>query len=385
MSQPIFSASEIERRQRVITDRLRADCVVIPSFHNSYYASGFPMRQFGRYSITILFRDSDPVIIAPTFEAAGIATNSPIEDVRYYLDDGSPIEVTSKLIAGILRERQVRAVGIEAEGMSAAMVARLRDALPRAEFIDESASIDITRLASSEEELAYLRKAVEIGDVGMGALLDAMRPGADETRLAAVAVAAMVARAVPGLDVHGNCYMQQNERSAECHASALAIPIGDEGFVEVYVECEVWHYQCSIERPVLLPFRSEELERATLVAREALFAARDALGPGIEYHAVDAASRKVLINAGYPEVMSGAGIVRNIIHHTGGRIPQGELRFYNRRTLEPGTSITIEPWALIPSGGSPRYCDPVAVTDTGWERLGTTTDDLIELSASAVH
>src|SRR5262249_19712558 len=158
---------EIQRRQRAIVSRLRADCVVVPSFYNSYYASGFPMRQFARYCITILFRDGDPVIVAPAFEQGGIAKNSPIEDVRLYLDDGAPIEVTSKLVASILRERRVGTVGIEGDGMPATMADRLRAELPGAELVDETAALDETRLASSDEELAYLRKAVEIGDVGM--------------------------------------------------------------------------------------------------------------------------------------------------------------------------------------------------------------------------
>src|SRR5437660_6861330 len=109
---PIFTPAEIERRQRAIVARLSADCVVIPSFYNSYYASGFPMRQFGRFCITILFRDGDPVVVAPAFEEGGIAENSPVEDVRLYLDDGAPIDVTSKLVAAVLRERGVGTAGV---------------------------------------------------------------------------------------------------------------------------------------------------------------------------------------------------------------------------------------------------------------------------------
>lgn len=65
----IFSPTEIERRWSALWGRVNdVDAVVTTSFHNSYYLSGFPMKPWGRYAITALFRDSAPVLIVPRLE-----------------------------------------------------------------------------------------------------------------------------------------------------------------------------------------------------------------------------------------------------------------------------------------------------------------------------
>lgn len=373
---PIFSPSEVRRRQREITARLEAECVVVSSFHNSYYASGFPMRQFGRYAVTVLFRDGDPVLLVPEFEVAGAAEQSPIEDIRSYGDMGRPLEVITQAIADVLSQRGVREVGVEAEGMPAAMLTRLSDLMTGVSFVDQTSHIDDVRLVSSEEELNYLKKAAAIADAGMRDLLSRVEPGVLETTLRAGAYAAMEPLVSEGLDVQTHCYMQQNERSAQCHASALPVPIGQTGFVEFYVECEVWHYQVSIERPVLLGEPDPVLLRAYETAVEAFRGAREAVRPGATFASVDAVSRGILTNAGFTNVMSGAGLVRNVLHHTGGRLPEGELRAYNHRQLEPGISLTVEPWSLIEGIGGVRVCDPVVVTTDGYESLSSTPDDV---------
>lgn len=378
---PIFSASEIQRRQHQILGLLKGDCLVVVSFHNSYYVSGFPMRQFGRYSVTMLFQDSDPVMLVPAFEVEGAAGQSPIEDIRTYGDSAPPIDVVSASIAKVLSQRGVRNVGIEAEGMPAAMLNRLVDLLPEAKFVDESAKIDRVRLVSSPEELAYLRTAAAIADAGMADMLKRIEPGILETGLVSGAYRAMEPLASDGLDVQTFCYMQQNERSAQCHASAMPIPIGKRGFVELLVECEVWHYQVSVERPVLLGETSPELRLAYDSALQAFRGARDAVRPGVTFAGVDAVSRGILSSAGYANVMSGAGLVRNVLHHTGGRLPTGELRPYNDQVLEPGISMTIEPWALIEGIGGVRFCDPVVVSDGGYESLGTTPVEVLTVGS----
>src|SRR5919201_4825340 len=87
----IFSEAEMRRRWDAVRSRLGAvDCAVVPSFHNSYYLSGVPILQWGRFAITLLFRDSDPVLVIPAFEASAAAASSPIRDVRLYQDDQGP-------------------------------------------------------------------------------------------------------------------------------------------------------------------------------------------------------------------------------------------------------------------------------------------------------
>jgi Xaa-Pro aminopeptidase len=56
------------------------DAIVTCSFHNSYYLSGFPMNPWGRYAITVSFRNDDPVLIVPELEYEAARSDSPIRD-----------------------------------------------------------------------------------------------------------------------------------------------------------------------------------------------------------------------------------------------------------------------------------------------------------------
>ncbi|MDR0358193.1 MAG: Xaa-Pro peptidase family protein [bacterium] len=367
----VFSEAEIRRRWDEVRSRLaHAECVVSPTFHNSYYLSGLPVKPWGRFAITVLFRDHDPVLVLPEFEQSAAAALSPIRDVRTYRDDEGPsLDAACLRLAGALRERGVRVVGIEAFGMSVAMFERLRLTLPEVALWDETAAIDETRIRSSEEEIAFLREACRLSALGMHAVLEGLRPGVIETRLSEEARLAMERGARPDLQVDATAYMQQGVRSLLCHAGSTNAPIAAGQVIEVVCEAHVWHYQGTVERGILVGSAPPEVERAYGVMLEAYRQSLAAVRPGVTFAEIDGIGRRILNEAGYDAVTNGAGLIRNIHDHTGGRIPTGDLRPYNSRPLEPGMVVSVEPWALVPGVGGPRHGDLVLVTETGGEVL----------------
>jgi len=378
----IFTPSEIMRRWDLVRDHLgESECAVVPSFHNSYYLSGFPMIQWGRWAITVLFRDHDPVLTIPGFEASGASAHSPIRDVRLYRDDDGPSSMrtaTEHAIAAI-RQRRCRVIGIEGRGMPAAMYVQLSTAFPDAVFRDVTDTIEEARIASSAEEIAYLREASKVADAGMKAILEQMRPGTSESLLCADAHLVMARAVSDGLEAHTNCYMQQGERSAQCHRGSTSAPIERGQIVEIVCESEIWHYQAAIERCVLVGSASEKVERAYRVMLDAFKTAKETVRPGVRFADVDAAARRILLDAGYENITTGTGLVRNILHHTGGRIEFGNLRPRNDRTLLPGMVLTIEPWAVVAGVGGPRHCDMVLVTGEGHEALSRVEAGLLRV------
>jgi Xaa-Pro dipeptidase len=91
----------------------------------------------------------------------------------------------------------------------------------------------------------------------------------------------------------------------------------------------------------------------------------------------------VFFKAGYDDITTGSGVVRNIIHHTGGRIDGGNFRKYNNRPLEPGMVLTIEPWARIKGIGGAHHCNVVLVTVTGMEVLTSLDAGVIRVGANS--
>lgn len=380
-SDSIFSQREIERRWSSLWQRLQVDCVVVPSFHNSYYLSGMPMPQWGRWALTVLFRDDEPVLVIPAIQAPGAERNSPIRDVRCYADDDGPsMETATSRVIDTLLERQVKSVGFEGGGMPARMYLQLFEALPSRRFEDVTDAIDEVRLVCSSEELRYLRAAAAAASRGMARVLELIGPGVRESELQSEAEQAMAGEIPLGVEWTPKCYMQQGERSQEAHAAASDAAIATGVVVEVVCECWIWSYQGAVERAILIGDGSREVERGYATMLQAFQAARGAVGPDRTYAEVDAAARAVFKAAGYEMVT--AGLARGLLpHHTGGRIEMGNFRPFNQRKLTPGVVVTVEPWALMPGVGAPRHCDQLVVTTTGHEVLSGTDSGSIRVDA----
>lgn len=367
----IFTPAEIQRRWSAVLDNLEEEqCIVIPSFHNSYYLSGMPMPRFGRFLVTILFKSGEPVLIAPDFERDAVRIESPIQELHTYRDEQGPTQpVVAKIIADVLRDRGVRICATEGEGMPVSLQNLLTGLLPDVTFVDRTDAVDLVRMVSSEEELVYLREAARLADVGMQRVIELVGTGLSETAIARASEVAMQEAASPEDSVSVNCYLQQGERSAACHAGPSSAPIEAGQFVEVVCEAEVNHYQSAVERPLAVGELPDEVRKACEVAHDAFEAALSVVKAGARFGDVDHASRKVFHDAGYDRITNGAGLVRALLHHSGGRMELGELRWHNDRLLEPGMAITVEPWAIAPGVGGARVCEHVVVTEDGYERL----------------
>lgn len=328
------------------------------------------MQQWGRFSITVLFPQAEPVLITPDFEEIAARENSPISDIRYYRDENGPShEVALTMLAQLLAERGVRNAAIEGEGLPWSAFQILARRAPDVTFIDRTDVIDEARLVSSDEELAYIQEASRLVDACMRAIIDGARPGMTEIELAALGQRAMERSARLDYVLNTSCYLQQGERSANCHARAEETPLVEGNLIEVICEAEVQYYQASLERPIIIGTGTPEVERAVEVAAESFAAAVAEVRPGNTFGAVDRAGRAVLHAAGYDRIPTGAGLIRGVLHHTGGRTERGELRQHNDRVLQPNMVVTVEPWAIIPGVGGPRHTDVIRVTETGNEFL----------------
>lgn len=379
----IFTENEIKRRWSAVRSRMgEAECLVVSSFHNSYYLSGVPVIQWGRWAITVLFRDIDPVLVIPELETDSAALNSPIGQVLAYRDDDGDSSMRTAMGRAIeaIGRTNPKVIGIEGRNMPAAMAKHLQDAFPNAVFPDLTDAVDEVRIVSSDEEVAYLRAASVAADAGISAVVDAMRPGVPELALCATAQAAMAGAIPEGMELQTSCYMQQDQRSFLSHSASTREPIGRNAMVEVVCECQVWYYQAAVERAILVGRPSAEILAGYRASVEAFEASRDAVRPGATFAEVHQAAVDVLLSAGFDRITTGSGLIRNILHHMGGRIEFGNFRKGNDRRLEAGMVVTVEPWALIPRVGSPRHCDMVLVTADGQELLSKAQSGIVQVA-----
>ena len=104
-------------------------------------------------------------------------------------------------------------------------------------------------------------------------------------------------------------------------------------------------------------------------------AGREALGPGAEVPAVDAAARDVVAAAGF-----GAQFVHGLGHGVGLQIHEPPwLSATGTGTIAAGHVLTIEPGVYLPGRGGVRIEDTLVVREDGAESLTTATRELVEV------
>ncbi len=165
------------------------------------------------------------------------------------------------------------------------------------------------------------------------------------------------------------------KRSALPHARPTAKRLGKNELVVLDLGVILGHYCSDISRTVFFGQAPARVKKWYLAVLEAQTAAIAAVRNGATCGDVDAAARQVL---------RGYGLERHFVHstghglglevHEGPRVARGQ-----KKRLEPGNVITIEPGIYVPGVGGIRIEDDVAVHADKTEVLTRISRDFIEL------
>ncbi len=213
----------------------------------------------------------------------------PNEDYPY-----AKIESLRDILAAIGQDAAaVKRVGIAGRGLiNAELMAALQQALPRAAWTDVENQMCDLRACKTPAELAVIRHAYGIAELGLQAAVDAIRPGVTERAVAAEIDAAMRRAGSEGTGIDTIVASGPNTRPILARSTFRVI--GDNDMVLLTVAPRYEGYHAAIGRLVLVGDPGAEIRRAldvAIAAQEACFAA---LRPGIEGRAVEAIGRQVV-------------------------------------------------------------------------------------------
>ncbi len=221
------------------------------------------------------------------------------------------------------------------------------------------------RMRKAAEELAAMRRAVEIAQQAFLKWLTELHVGMTEKEAAARLVAALLTGGADRLAF--SPIVASGPRGALPHAvpGERAFEAGD--WVVVDWGATVGGYRSDITRMLVFGAPTGALRAVHDIVQQANAAGRRVVQPGVAVGAVDRAAREHISAAGY-----GAEFIHRTGHGLGLEaheppyiVPAGE------RLLEPGMTFTVEPGIYLEGQAGFRVEDDVLVTASGCETLTT--------------
>jgi Xaa-Pro dipeptidase len=141
------------------------------------------------------------------------------------------------------------------------------------------------------------------------------------------------------------------------------------------VSAQVDGYGVELERTFFLAKVPDSARERFAVMFEARAKAFEMLRPGQHMGEIDAAVRRVISDAGYGDwILHRTGHSFGITGHEGPFLAVGE-----KRSLEPGMLVSVEPGIYREGNGGYRHSDTVLITDDGYLNLTHAPDQLGDL------
>lgn len=229
--------------------------------------------------------------------------------------------------------------------------------------------VEQLRAVKDEHEIGLLRAACTAADRALADLVVAggLRPGRTEKEVGRDLESRMLDHGADGISFETIVAAGANSAIPHHRPTGTVLATGD--FVKLDFGAQVGGYHSDMTRTYVLGSAADwQRELYDLVLR-AQQAGREALTPGVECAAVDAASRSVISEAGYGELF-----LHGLGHGVGLEIHEAPgIGAAATGTLVAGATVTVEPGVYFSGRGGVRIEDTLVVREQAPELL-TLTD-----------
>ena len=268
------AAAELERRG--------LDALLMFRQESMYYLTGYDTFGYVYFQCLVLTADGRTALVTRAPDLRQAKFTSDVADVRVWVDrDGAtPVDDLKLLLTdlGLAGNKQF-GVEYDAYGLTAANGRRLDAGLAGfATLVDASDLVSRQRLDKSAAEIAYVRRAAELGDAAWDAACEVTRPGVFEGEILARMHGAIFAG---GGDDPGNEFIIGSGPGAMmCRYFSGRRTLDAQDQLTLEFAGTYRHYHSCLMRTIAVgkaPPRQRDLHEAT---RDALLACEAALQPG---------------------------------------------------------------------------------------------------------
>jgi Xaa-Pro dipeptidase len=368
LAKPITAA---ERRGRIDkAKRLMAaekiDAILLTGGTSLVYFSGIQWGLSERLFAMVLPVKGEPFFVSPAFEedrAREQIASGPVGsngDVRTWEEHESPYE----RVAQGLRDRGIAAgrIGME-ETVRFVFSDGVGQAAPALKVVSGTPVTAGCRIIKDAHELELMRLASQVTLQAYEAAYKALKDGMTQRDFAA-----LVALAHQRLGFTGSAGVQVGEYSALPHGSITPQIIREGTILLIDGGCSAEGYVSDISRTFVLGKATDKMKKVFEIELRAQTAALKAARPGVPCEAVDAAARKVIVDAGYgPDYKYFTHRVGHGMGMDGHEWPY--LVRGNKLLLAPGMTFSDEPGIYIRGEFGVRLEDDMVITDAGAELM----------------
>jgi Xaa-Pro dipeptidase len=372
---PATYAKRLAALQAQLEER-RIDVAVVCDPDAVCYFAGFWNylgMDFGRPTILIVPRGSEPTLITPLMESEMARRMSAVEDIRPW-SDGVDAEWRGDLRA-LLGRQTVRRVAFERTLAPAAIALEISSLIGGREFIDLGPLIAGLRRVKTTEEIALMRKAGEVAVAMVKAGRQAIGEGVPEYELALATLSAGTRKAAEFIDPDADRFlsptiynlqiMQSGRDTCMVHrrSSTKRLERGDPVY---FCFCGVANFanlKLGFDREFFVGSVTDEAARVYETTAAAQQAALKVLKPGIRCEEVNAAAEAVYRDAGFsPGYRTGRSIGYSFLESP-------ELKRGEQAIVEAGMTFAVDGGITIEGKFGGRIGDSVVVTEDGFDYL----------------
>lgn len=363
--------ARLEKARRLMTEQ-KIDALMLAGGTSMEYFTGMKWGNSERLLAVVIPAKGAPFLVTPKFEeerALEQATMGPLgkeATVYAWEEHENPYEFFAK--------------GLKDRGLSTATIGV--EETVRFQFSDGAAHIPQVRTTSGTpitggcriykdaHELALMRHASAVTLKAYEAAYKSLKEGMTQDDFED-----LVQLAHKRLGYSGSAGVQVGKYSALPHGSATPQTVQEGSILLIDGGCKVEGYSSDISRTFVLGKATQRMKDVFEIEFKAQSAALAAAKPGVPCEAVDAAARKVIVDAGFgPDYKFFSHRVGHGMGMDGHEWPY--LVRGNTLPLAPGMVFSDEPGIYIPGEFGIRLEDDMVITETGAELFTPQSESL---------
>jgi Xaa-Pro dipeptidase len=285
----------LERARRLMAEQ-KIDAIILAGGTSLTYFTGIRWGNSERLTAVIIPRTGNPYIVTPAFEedrtreqlAGGPIAHT---DVATWQEDESPFA----LVVQGLKDRGLAGgrIAVE-ETMKFVFADSVGAAAPALKVVSATPITAGCRMIKDAHEIELMRLASQATLKCYDAVFKALEPGMTQNQ-----VSGLISAAYGRLGFPGYASVQVGEYTALPHGSITPQTIREGTIIMVDDGCTVEGYQSDITRTFVLGRATDKMKKVFDIVHQAQAAALQAAKPGVPLEDIDAAARKVVVDAGY--------------------------------------------------------------------------------------